>query len=66
VNFADGIVEVSGDIIIPDCTPGLPYMYYSDYTTDGWIGMNGWDLPPASNASLNVGLLQTGVFYLSA
>jgi hypothetical protein len=53
VHFGQDIFEVSADITIPDCTAGLPKDKYSEYTSDGWVGLSAFN-PDQS------GLIQTG------
>lgn len=54
VTYGTGIVEVSADIIIPACAPGLPFESSIPYTTDGWIGLSAWG---------KSGLIQTGQLF---
>jgi hypothetical protein len=55
---AQYISEVSADITIPDCTAGLPKDEYSEYTSDGWVGLSAFN-------SVQSGLIQTGKLSVS-
>ncbi|KAK5107883.1 hypothetical protein LTR62_000593 [Meristemomyces frigidus] len=53
LTYGHHIFEVSADITIPDCSDGLPANDFSTYTSDGWVGLDAYNLTG--------GLIQTGV-----
>ena len=45
------------DLIIPECLIGTPNTTFSDYTSDGWVGISAYAGPDDGSTW---GLLQTG------
>lgn len=56
VSYDTDIMEVSVDITIPECTPGLPKYDYVPYQSNAWVGMS------AFSTTDEPGLLQTGEY----